>query len=434
MVAAIALAVAVGVGAAPARAAYGLLDHYEICASHGEYASLTSLSVRQNVYVGDYDGVVRVLTQGGTLIQRIEGTGLPDGTFSDPIVGTSSAGTLYVISDPIGSDPRLFKFSGGAFEREFPKDQGPLGLAPRLSNSVGLIAGQPARDGAPEEVFVADAEGIVAWDSNGNFTELYTGPFGNKGGVRFVGIAGTVTTGTPGISAPVLGLGLTSDSEQPSELSLLVPGANGIRFVDSFNVVPFLSGVAGAPDGTWWVVGGSLPGFAGLEHYSIGGGLLDRIPIPGGASAVSVAPDGAVWVIRQDGLLRLGQNGGPIPPDQYGHKKCGAPAVRPSVPATQQIDRTRKLVIAARCNEACTLRASGTLSVPNAARTFRLHPATRHVAAGRQARLGLGLSRSAVTAIHRAHRRHLTSSATITLVAVDAGDAASARRFRLTIR
>src|SRR5690242_8901299 len=103
--------------AAPAGATYGLLDHYEVCTSGGDYASTTSLSVRQNVYLGAHDGLVRVLTQGGTLIQRIEGTGQPGGGFRDPIVGTSDVGTLYVISDPLGGDPHLYKFSRGAFEK-----------------------------------------------------------------------------------------------------------------------------------------------------------------------------------------------------------------------------------------------------------------------------------------------------------------------------
>ncbi len=434
LVVAVALPIGVGVSAARASAVYGLLDHYEICTSAGDYASLTSVSVRQNVYVGARDDLVRVLTQGGTLIERIEGTGRPGENFRDPIVGTSGVGTLYVISDPLGSDPRLFKFSGGAFEREFPKDRGPMGLAPRLSNSVGLIAGRPARDGAAEEVFVADAEGIVSWDSNGNFGELYSGQMGKRIG-RTVSISGTAVSPLPGVSGAVLALGRTSDSEAPSEVSLFVPRSDGIRFVNSFDAVPFLDGVAGAPDGTWWVLGGSAPGFHGLEHHSVGGALLDRVPIPGGLNALAVAPDGGVWVARSDGLLRLGQNGGPIPPDQFGHGKCGPPRVRASVPADQQIVRTRTLLVAASCNETCVVRASGTLSVPSgAARTFRLRPATRRLAAGRRGLLRLGLSRKAAAALSRAKARGRRSTATVTLSAADPGQTTSSRRLGLTIR
>lgn len=44
------LTVVLGLGAVSADAAvYGLLDHHEVCAGNGDYASLTSVSVRDKV-------------------------------------------------------------------------------------------------------------------------------------------------------------------------------------------------------------------------------------------------------------------------------------------------------------------------------------------------------------------------------------------------
>jgi hypothetical protein len=80
------------------------------------------------------------------------------------------------------------------------------------------------------------------------------------------------------------------------------------------------------------------------------------------------------------------------------------------------------------------VRASGTLSVPvTASRTFRLRPVTRQLAAGRQARLKLKLSRQAAGAIRRAKRRGRRTRVQITLRATDPGLTTSSRRLRLTI-
>jgi len=103
--------------------------------------------------------------------------------------------------------------------------------------------------------------------------------------------------------------------------------------------------------------------------------------------------------------------------------------------AHQQIVRTGTLLVAASCNEACAMRATGTLSVPGGtARTFRLRPATRQLAAGRPGVLRLGLVRRAVAALSGAKARGRSSTATVTLTAADAGQTASSRRLRLTIR
>jgi hypothetical protein len=156
--------------------------------------------------------------------------------------------------------------------------------------------------------------------------------------------------------------------------------------------------------------------------------------MPSFGYAISVAPDGAVWISRHDGLLRIGQGGGEIPVDQFGHGKCGPPEVRPSVPGRQQVIATRTLVVAARCNEACTVRATGALSVPGgAARTFRLRGAKRRLAAGRSGRLKLGLSRKAAAAMRRAKKRGKSSRVVVTLRAADGGKTESSQQVRLTI-
>jgi hypothetical protein len=421
----VAIAAGAGVNVGSADAVYGLLDHYEVCSSDGDYGLITSLSVRDKVYVAEQrDDLVRVLSTSGYQIASIGGTERPGERFKDPIVGTSPAGALYVIDNPLFA-PRLFKFAG-AFEREFMPD--PASPDQRLRAPVGVFGTRPGgRNVASGEVFVADVTltglpAIKVYAADGTFSELYSGPSGRG---RTVGIS-AVTGG--------VAVGKTSDSEAPSQVSLFTATNKPLRYAGSFNAVAHLDGVAGAPDNTWWVLGGASPGFAGLEHYGLGGNFIERVPISGGLYALSVAPDGSIWVARQDGLLRIGRGGGVIPPDQYGHGKCGAPRVRPSVPESQQVTRERALLVDARCSESCTVSAFGTLSVPGgAARTFKLKPAKRRLRAGRRGRLRLELSRKAAAALRHAKARGRDSTAQVTLVAADPGMTKSARSLRLTI-
>ncbi|MEA2404027.1 MAG: hypothetical protein QOE08_674 [Thermoleophilaceae bacterium] len=422
------LALGAGILAVPAHSAvYGLLDHYEVCSPGGEHVYLPSLSVRDKVYAGG-DDVVHVLSQRGAELGLISGTGRPGESFRDPIVGTSAAGALFVINHSHAADPRLYKFNGGMFERELALGDGPYGLEERLRSPWGLVASRPGGRGvAAGEVFVGDVTttglpAIKAYDASGPFSELYSGSFGH---------------GSPvGISAVTGALGVANNTPggPPGEVALFRAGSKPIAYVASFPVLAHLDAIAGAPDNTWWVMGGAHPGFLGLEHYSLGGDLLDRVPMPSFGYALSVAPDGAVWVTRHDGLLRIGRNGGAVPVDQFGRGKCGPPEVRPSVPSRQQVIATRTLLVAARCNEACTVRASGTLSVPGgAARTFKLRAAKRRLAPGRTGRLKLGLSRQAAAALRRAKKRGSKSHVLVRLGAADAGMTKSSQQLRLTI-
>jgi hypothetical protein len=433
---AVAVCVSLVVSAAAAGAVYGLLGHYEVCSSDGDHAYLTSVSVRENVFVGlgSADDRVLALSQGGHQIASIVGTGQPGDAFNDPIVGTSAVGALYVIDNPDFS-PRLLKFAGGGFEREFAQDQvdqeGNQGLA-RLRGPVAVFGTRPGGRGvAAGEAFVADSlEGIVVFEADGKFSER-SREYSRKGteDASYYGDAYPV-----GISAVagVVGVAWGSLGGETTHVALLGAGSKPLRYLGSFDVGDHFVGIAGAPDNSWWVLR-DYP--AVLEHYTAAGSLIERVSIGDyGTRALAVAPDGKVWVARADGLLRIGQGGGVIPPNQYGRGKCGAPKVSASVPSNQQVIASRKLLVAARCSEQCTVRASGTLSVPGgAARTFKLSPAKRRLAVGQGARLGLGLSRKAAAALSRAKARGVSSTVLVKLRAEDAGLTRSSRQLRLTI-
>jgi hypothetical protein len=83
-------------------------------------------------------------------------------------------------------------------------------------------------------------------------------------------------------------------------------------------------------------------------------------------------------------------------------------AVRLTVKASprQKIRRTRAIVVRAACNAACTVSATGTVTVPTAARVFRLRRVTKSLQANRPVTLRLKLGKQLGTAVARSLTRH----------------------------
>jgi hypothetical protein len=79
--------------------------------------------------------------------------------------------------------------------------------------------------------------------------------------------------------------------------------------------------------------------------------------------------------------------------------------------------------------EACTAVASGSVSVPGAARVFRLRPATKRVAAGRKANLRVRVPKKALAAIRGALQHQSKVTAKLAVRVKDkAGNARTRRR------
>ena len=75
--------------------------------------------------------------------------------------------------------------------------------------------------------------------------------------------------------------------------------------------------------------------------------------------------------------------------------------------------------VTVRCDEACVVNASGTVSVPGAAKVFKLGKARRSIRAGGKAKLKLKVSKKARRAIRKALRRKRKVRATIKLRIAD---------------
>jgi plastocyanin len=111
-----------------------------------------------------------------------------------------------------------------------------------------------------------------------------------------------------------------------------------------------------------------------------------------------------------------------------------APQLDFAATRAQRVLRQRGVVVKVQTDEAATLTATGTVSVPSAARLVRLRRAAATSAAGQTATLRLKLSRKALAAVRRALavRRRLRASVRVT--AIDAaGNRTSALR-RIALR
>jgi glucose/arabinose dehydrogenase len=135
-------------------------------------------------------------------------------------------------------------------------------------------------------------------------------------------------------------------------------------------------------------------------------------------------------------VLRINPNppGGPAPqplPPAAPAPDRRAPRVRANIKRRQRVLRLRGVVAYARCNEACTLVAAGTLRVGR--RAFRLRRATRTVRPSRRARLKVRLNRRSARALRRALRRGRRPSVRVRLRAADPAGNRS-RLIRATVR
>ena len=106
-----------------------------------------------------------------------------------------------------------------------------------------------------------------------------------------------------------------------------------------------------------------------------------------------------------------------------------APALKLGGRGNQKVLRQRSVAVVVEADEASTVVARGTISVPGSSRTIRLRKASRQVAAGAKVKLALRLSRPNLRSLRRAFRKRPRLTARVTVTGTDqAGNRRSAKR------
>ena len=121
-----------------------------------------------------------------------------------------------------------------------------------------------------------------------------------------------------------------------------------------------------------------------------------------------------------------GGGGGPPPP-----VADTAPTASLAGPSRQRIG---KLFVRASMNEAGTVTATGSVSVPGAAKLYRLRPARKTVAANQSVKLRLKLRSKALRAVNRALRKGKRLKARITVSARDLTGHQTVRRRTIRLK
>ena len=105
------------------------------------------------------------------------------------------------------------------------------------------------------------------------------------------------------------------------------------------------------------------------------------------------------------------------------------PALKLGGRSNQKVLRQRSVAVVVEADEASTVVARGTISVPGSSRIIRLKKASRRLAPGARARLELRLSRAKLRTLRRAFEKRPRLTARVTVTGSDqAGNRRSAKR------
>jgi plastocyanin len=119
---------------------------------------------------------------------------------------------------------------------------------------------------------------------------------------------------------------------------------------------------------------------------------------------------------------------GPAQPQPVAADKT-APALKLGGRSNQKVLRQRSVAVVVEANEASTVVARGTISVPGSSRIIRLKKASRRLVPGAKTKLGLRLSRAKLRALRRAFEKRPLLTARVTVTGSDqAGNRRSAKR------
>jgi glucose/arabinose dehydrogenase len=305
-------------------------------------------------------GVYRLQEQGGSL------TASSIGSFTQPVA----------VAAPPGDSERLF----------IVEKPGRVQLRTGTQVSLFLDIADLVGDAGGEEGLLAFA---VAPDyaSSGRVFAFYTDNAGDLQLDEFRRTASSPARSDPASRRPVL----TIPHRQASNHNggQLLFGPDNYLYLSTGD-----GGPQGDPEGDAQNLGSLLGKVLRIDPTPAAG--TGPQPVPPTASAAGTGPQRVPQAARAD---------------------TTAPRLRTRVKRRQRVLRLRGAVAYARCDEACTVAAGGTLRIGR--RAFRLRRVTRPIQVWRRGRLKVGLTRRSARALRKAVRRRRRASVRVRLRAVD---------------
>jgi hypothetical protein len=105
-----------------------------------------------------------------------------------------------------------------------------------------------------------------------------------------------------------------------------------------------------------------------------------------------------------------------------------------SAPSSQRVLRQKAVLAGGSCDQACTISAKGTLSLPGASAVYKLTPASKNLTTAGTAKLELKLPKKTLAKLKKALKAHKKATATVTVNASGAGGSAKALKQRIKVR
>lgn len=176
-------------------------------------------------------------------------------------------------------------------------------------------------------------------------------------------------------------------------------------------------------------LGSFAPGAAHTYRLTVSWPSAGAADAPFYGSSMSVQFD---WLATSDAPVATTPT--PAPP-----ATPSAPVLRPpkltfSAASSQRVLKQRAVLAGGRCDQACTISARGTLSIPGASSVFKLTPASKKLTAAGSAKLKLKLSTKTLAKLRKALKAHRKATATVTVTATGAGGKSQAFKGRIRVR
>jgi streptogramin lyase len=311
--------------------------------------------------------------------------------------------------------------------------------------------------GAVKGVAVAQNGDVYATDQTNKLVVRIDPANGNQTVVP----SGTLLDGPVGIGIAPNGDMFVADRAggvQPQEIVKFLAGGGSPVSLSPGGELTNVQGLTVGPDGAVYVADFDAqvirvdPNNGAQTKYAEGGSLVNPQDVAFLANGDALVSDAAAFtnagIIRvnagtkaqtpfaRDGMLQ-DPRGLAVEPTAAGGG--GDTAVRAKISArrAQRALRGRALVVSVTCpDEACTVSATGKLSVPavKASKTYRLKKVTRSVAAGKAVRLKVKLRSSAVRAARRALKARKKVTARVTVTVADQAGNRTSKKLRIRVR
>jgi hypothetical protein len=105
-----------------------------------------------------------------------------------------------------------------------------------------------------------------------------------------------------------------------------------------------------------------------------------------------------------------------------------------AAPSSQRVLRQKAVLAGGSCDQACTISAKGTLSIPGTSAVYKLAPASKKLTTAGSAKLKLKVSKKTLAKLRNALKAHRKATATVTVTATGTGGSAQALKRKIKVR